>query len=179
MSVNRNTESVAAKHEEFSSRVPPSEPLTTKGHKPGVLVGNDAKPEFHAETFPPGTAPREETYQPRPAEGDASRSSGYTADAASTLTGVTSQEVHQGYGKPMQGQENVEIRKEGGHTSKHVGSGLAGVGAADAGYDSVRDKGADLPEGVEKGIRGKGSDAYPHAEERLPESAETIGSERP
>ncbi|KAK8103104.1 hypothetical protein PG984_016250 [Apiospora sp. TS-2023a] len=173
MSANRNTESVAAKHEEFSSR-----PMTTKGHKPGVLVGNDAKPEFHAEQLPAGTAPREATYQPRPAEGENNAAVQSTPDAASTLTGATSADVHQGYGKPMQGQENVELRHDGGHTSKHVGSGLAGVGAADAGYDSVRAQGADLPEGVTKGMRGKGTDAYPSAEERLPESAETVGSER-
>lgn len=177
MSANRNTESVAAKHEEFSSRVPPSEPMTTKGHKPGVLVGNDAKPEFHVEQLPAGSAPREATYQPRPAEGDSAAAAG-TADAASTLTGATSQDVYQGYGKPMQGQESVELRHDGGHTSKHVGSGLAGVGAPNAGHDTVRAQGADLPEGVTKGSRGKGTGDYPSAEERLPESAETVGSER-
>ncbi|KAK7917580.1 hypothetical protein PG985_011188 [Apiospora marii] len=176
MSATRNTESVAAKHEEFSSRVPPSEPLTTKGHKPGVLVGNDAKPEFHAEQLPAGSAPREATYQPRPAEGENAATG--NVDAASTLTGATSQDVYQGYGKPMQGQENVELRHDGGHTSKHVGSGLAGVGAPNAGRDVVRERGADLPEGVTKGSRGKATDAYPSAEERVPESAETVGSER-
>jgi len=78
----------------------------------------------------------------------------------------------------MQGQENVELRKDGQHTSKQACSGLAGVGAADSGYDNQRAKGADLPEGVNKGTRGKDTDAYPSAEERLPDSAETIRSER-
>ncbi|KAK7946180.1 uncharacterized protein PG986_010501 [Apiospora aurea] len=133
MSATRNTESVAAKHEEFSSRVPPSEPMTTKGHKPGVMVGNDAHPEFHAETLPAGSAPREATHQPRPAEGEnlyQSNEGGGADKAAATLTGATSQDVYQGYGKPMQGQENVEIRHDGQHTRKHVGSGLEGVGAS-------------------------------------------------
>ncbi|KAK8070516.1 hypothetical protein PG997_010719 [Apiospora hydei] len=171
MSATRNTESMAAKHEEFSSRAtsPASWSATTR------------TPSSTPRRCPPAARPREATHQPRPAEGEnlyQSNEGGGAAKAAATLTGATSQDVYQGYGKPMQGQENVELRHDGQHTSKHVGSGLAGVGAADAGYDSVRAKGADLPEGVTKGSRGKATDAYPTAEERLPESAETVASER-
>ncbi|KAH0052237.1 hypothetical protein KCU72_g6372, partial [Aureobasidium melanogenum] len=40
----------------FHASAPRDEPLTTTGHQPGKLVGNDAAPEFHAETLPAGTA---------------------------------------------------------------------------------------------------------------------------
>ncbi|KAK8074211.1 hypothetical protein PG994_005110 [Apiospora phragmitis] len=150
---------------------------TRNTESPGVLVGNDAKPEFHAEQLPAGSAPSEATVQPRPAEGEELHKSAGGADAASTLTGATSADVHTGYGKPMQGQENHEIRHDGQHTRKRVGAGLEGVGAS-VGDDSVRAKGADLPEGIVKGSRGKHTEDYPGAEERVPESAETVASER-
>lgn len=44
----------------FHASAPRDEPLTTTGHQPGKLVGNDAAPEFHAETLPAGTAPPEQ-----------------------------------------------------------------------------------------------------------------------
>merc|ERR1712000_718625 len=66
MSHFRNTDTMNSAQGEFHSRVKPSEPLTTKGHAPGVKVGNDAVPEFHAETHPPGTAPKENTFQRNP-----------------------------------------------------------------------------------------------------------------
>lgn len=179
MSANRNTESMAAKHEEFRSRVPPSEPLTTKGHKPGVLVGNEAVPEYHAEAFPPGTAPREHTFQPRPEEFAGQGSQAYpetTVDPLDSLPGSTSQQVHTGLGKPIQGQENRELHKDHTRKREKEGLGLAGVGAS-VGVDMARQKGADLPEGVHKGMRGKASADYPSATERVPESAETVASE--
>ncbi|KAI1073530.1 hypothetical protein F5B20DRAFT_501203 [Whalleya microplaca] len=176
MSANSNTESLAQQGE-FRSRVAPSKPLTTKGHAPGVKVGNEAVPEFHMETHAPGSAPREATHQPRPAEGEEYAS--YSAPSASeTLGGATSADVHAGLGKPMQGQEGRELH--GAHLGrrKKESAGLEGVGAS-VGVDSVREKGADLPEGVYKGGKGgKGSVDYPGAEERVPVSAEEVAAER-
>ncbi|KAI1407895.1 hypothetical protein F5Y13DRAFT_120892 [Hypoxylon sp. FL1857] len=183
MSANRNTESMAHQGE-FHSRVPPAEPLTTTGHKPGVKVGNEAIPEFHAEMHAPGTAPREHTFQPRP-EGETPAvapnvESQRLTDPADTLGGTTSQAVHTGLGKPIQGQTGAELHGDlhGDHTSrrKKEHAGLEGVGASVG--DSARQKGADLPEGVEKGTRGKGSADYPSASERIPASAEEVAAER-
>lgn len=154
--------------------MPPSEPLTTKGHAPGVLVGNDAKPEFHATAVPAGSAPAEATFKPQPVgEVPTSEGAGSTA-AADTLGGATSADVHQGYGLPLKGQTATEVRKDGKHTSTKEPSGLASVGA-NAGPDPVRQKGADLPEGVVKG--GKSKADAPSATERLPEGAETVANE--
>ncbi|KAI1363155.1 hypothetical protein F5Y08DRAFT_253026 [Xylaria arbuscula] len=174
MSASRNPESVQG---EFHSRVPPSEPLTKGGHKPGVLVGNDRVPEFHAETYPAGTAPREDTYQPRPEGEYPAQAYGNAPSAADTLTGATSADVYTGLGKPIQGQERREIEKPSGGHRKKERSGVAGVGGSE-GIDSVRQKGADLPEGVYKGMRGKGTDEYPAAEDRVPTGAEEIAAER-
>ncbi|KAI1800236.1 hypothetical protein F4811DRAFT_540153 [Daldinia bambusicola] len=178
MSATRNTESLSHQGE-FRSRVPPAEPLTTTGHKPGVKVGNDAAPEFHAEKYPPGTAPREHTFQPRPdgetpAEAPNVESQQLT-DPADTLGGTTSQAVYTGLGKPIQGQSGAELhgKLQGDHMNrrKKEHAGLEGTGASvgDVG-DTVRQKGADLPEGVEKGTKGKGSADYPPAEDRVPTS---------
>lgn len=179
MSANSNTESMAQQGE-FRNRVPPSEPLTTKGHKPGVLVGNDAVPEFHAETHPPGTAPKEASFQPRPvgeipgqAFNAAADESETRTSAADTLGGATSAQVDFGYGKPMSGMTSKE--KHG--VEKRDRNGLTGVGANDKNnvFDTARSKGADLPDGVEKGMR---TGNYTGAEDKLPESAEHLAAER-
>ncbi|KAI5860947.1 hypothetical protein GGS23DRAFT_578080 [Durotheca rogersii] len=165
---------------EFHSRVPPAEPLTTSGHKPGVQVGNDRVPEFHAQTYPPGTAPPKDTYQPRP-DGVTSAVGGQNAtDPTDSLGGTTSQAVYAGLGKPVQGQTGRELHGDlhGDTTGKRKKerSGLEGVGASLG--DTVRQKGADLPDGVEKGTRGKASASYPSATERVPASAEEVAAER-
>ncbi|KAI1658568.1 hypothetical protein F4813DRAFT_388337 [Daldinia decipiens] len=183
MSAVRNVESMSNQGE-FHSRVPPAEPLTTTGHKPGVKVGNDAAPEFHAEKHPLGTAPRENTFQPRPdsetpAEAPNIESQRLT-DPVDSLGGTTSQAVYTGLSKPIRGQSGAELHGNlhGEYTSRrkkeHVG--LEGSGASVG--DSVRQKGEDLPEGVGKGTRGKGSTEYPSAAERVPISAEELAAER-
>ncbi|KAI0405496.1 hypothetical protein F4802DRAFT_172047 [Xylaria palmicola] len=174
MSATRNPDSLQG---EFHSRVPPSEPMQMKGHKPGVMVGNDRLPEFHAEAHPAGTAPREDTYQPRP-EGEYSAQAYDAApSAADTLGGATSKDVYQGMGKPMQGQERRETEKTHGGHRKKEGTGFAGIGG-EQGVDMARQKGAHLPESVEKDTRGKGSGDYPAAEDRVPMSADEVASER-
>ena len=179
MSASRNPDAVANQGE-FHSRVPPAEPLQTGGHKPGVKVGNDALPEFHAETYPAGTAPPERSFQPRPEGEVPAQALNENLDSSSqtrttdTLPGSTSADVHTGHGKPLQGQENREMH--GHHGNRREGAGLEGVGAS-VGVDMARQKGADLPEGVEPGTRGKASADYPSASDRVPVSAETVAAE--
>ncbi|KAI1437869.1 hypothetical protein GGR50DRAFT_611343 [Xylaria sp. CBS 124048] len=174
MSATRNPDSLEG-NREFHSRIPPSEPMEKGGHKPGVLVGNDRIPEFHAETYAPGTAPPENTFKPQP-EGQVPAQDAPSAE--DTLQGATSQDVYTGMGKPLQGQEAREINKKHGRHRKKEGTGFAGVGGSQ-GVDVVREKGADLPEGVHKGMRGKASDEYPAAADRVPEGSEEVASEFP
>ncbi|KAI4866468.1 hypothetical protein F4820DRAFT_416668 [Hypoxylon rubiginosum] len=178
--MSANTESLIGQGE-FHSRKPRAEPLTTTGHKPGVKVGNDAVPEYHMEKFEPGTAPREHTFQPRPEEGEtpaeySNVETQRSTDPSDTLGGATSQSVHTGLGKPTQGQTSAELHGEHIGRRKKERAGLEGVGASVG--DSVRQKGADLPEGVEKGSKGKDSVDYPSASERVPVSAEEVAAER-
>lgn len=168
MSTNRNSEPVATQHNEFHPRVPRSEPMTTKGHKPGVMVGKDAVPEFHAETHRAGTAPSENTFRPQP---KSAQDTTTVTDAASTLTGATSQDLNQGMGKPIEGMTSQEMH---GFKRKKERSGLEGINGS-AGVNFIRRKGADLPEGVHKGV--KASEGYIGAEERIPETAETVAAE--
>ncbi|KAL8723953.1 MAG: hypothetical protein Q9166_008208 [cf. Caloplaca sp. 2 TL-2023] len=128
----RNADSITNAQGEVHPSQPRDEPLTTHGHKPGVLVGNDTAPEFTAKTLPPGSAPADRTFKPNnisevPGQADnpdVLRSHGKESTqttASSTLGGATSGDVHQGLGKPVQG-ENTRDR----------GGGLAGVGASGA-----------------------------------------------
>lgn len=170
---SRNPESLVNQGE-FTARKPRSEPMTTKGHAPGVQVGNDAVPEFHAETHPPGTAPKGNTFQPDPQDDVSLQAqSGTRTEVEDTLGGATSADVHAGLGKPTQGQTGQEL-----HGDKHVGNrknreraGLEGTGAS-AGVDMAAAKGADRPEGVTK---GPGRSEFAGATEKVPESASTSG----
>merc|ERR1711963_917810 len=95
-----NDASEAAKHGEFHPSTGGSEPLMKSGHQPGKLVGNDAAPEFNAQTLPAGSAPASSTYTPDP---DLNNQRMYQA-ASSTIGGATSADVHTGLGHPGQGQ---------------------------------------------------------------------------
>ncbi|KAH6697335.1 hypothetical protein F5X68DRAFT_238740 [Plectosphaerella plurivora] len=166
-----NTESLAKENTEFHPRVPASEPLTTKGHAPGVKVGNDAAPEFHAQTFPPGTAPSENTYQPNVQPEQApTQSAGVSA--SDTLIGATSADVHKGIGLPASGQTSQEL-----HDNSKRRAGLEGVGANLT--DPVREQRADVS--IPPGARGKSGNPsdIPGAENLVGESAETVAAERP
>ncbi|KAI4280205.1 MAG: hypothetical protein L6R35_005956, partial [Caloplaca aegaea] len=138
----RNPDAMTNYQGEFQPHKPRDEPSTTHGHKPGVLVGNDTAPEFTAKTLPPGTAPADRTFAPNstsevPGQAnnpDVLRSHGkestYTT-ASSTLGGATSADVHQGLGKPVQGQSSSELH--GGNTAgAGREGGLVGVGASGA-----------------------------------------------
>ncbi|CZR54281.1 uncharacterized protein PAC_04164 [Phialocephala subalpina] len=166
---------------EFHSSVPRSEPLTTKGHAPGTKVGNDAAPEFHAETIPAGTAPSSRTFEPQtqneiPGQAMNPHISKETwTKAEDTIGGATSVDVHTGYGHPGSGQTSNELRGDG----RKEKNGLAGVGADQ--NDSFRERGldTDFPVGT-KGKSGtqEARQNVPGVEEREPVSAEQVASER-
>lgn len=187
MSASRNVDALANQGE-FSSRVPPSEPLADgswvrypplkvvstsprrstcsdiyscfqQQHKPGVKVGNDAAPEFSAKTYPPGTAPRENMYQPNPQSEIPGQSLNEQVDSSAGATsaldmpGSTSQDVHNAtqFGKPVQGQTSTEHHGSGKKDSSGVGSRITGgykPGGVEIGDGSVQSKvrglGADL-----------------------------------
>ncbi|KAJ4373273.1 hypothetical protein N0V83_003567 [Neocucurbitaria cava] len=130
---SRNPDAVVNQGVEFHARAPPSEPLTSKGHQPGKLVGNEKVPTFEAEVLPAGSAPSKDTYQPNP---ELNNQKLYQ-DASSTLTGADSGSVHTGLGHPGQGQTSQELHKD-----NRKGHGLAGLA------ESVPDKGG-ISQGVE------------------------------
>ncbi|KAM4065187.1 hypothetical protein HRG_004476 [Hirsutella rhossiliensis] len=168
MSASKNPEAMTAAQGEFRSRVPPSEPMTTRGHAPGVKVGKDRVPEFHAEAHMPGTAPANQSFRPGPV-GEFAGHAG--TNAFDSLTGASSADVHQGYGHPGEGMTSQELH---GGKRKKVGAGLEGVGANSS--DPMREYGLDREHPT--GYRGKATEGYPDAEERLPVSAEKVASER-
>ena len=199
---SRNPDAVANQGNEFHAARPRDEPLTTSGvspsplckpsiqchltipshhqHKPGVKVGNDAAPEFHAKTLPPGSAPADRTFQPNPVSevpGQAlndnvlrghGKESTHTT-ASSTLGGSTSADVYQGLGKPLQGQTNNEAK---GGTKKVREGGLVGVGSSEAGpMKGVDERVQESQRGLEKEegvLAGKRGDKTEVGAEELP-----------
>lgn len=170
-----NVDAMSNAQGEFHSRIPPSEPLTTKGHAPGVKVGNDAVPEFSAQTLPAGSAPADRTFKPNTESeipGQAMNpiiSKETWTRAEDTLGGATSADLHQGYGHPGSGQTSNELKGDG----RKDRSGLEGRGGdPNQGY---------VPKGAERdhepGVRGDRENLL-SAEERLPVSAEEVAAER-
>lgn len=168
----------------YLHRMPPSKFTTLltvpSQHKPGVLVGNDAAPEFSAKTLPPGSAPAERTFKPNAGSevpGQANndlteRSHGKEStktSASDTLGGSTSSDVHTGLGHPGQGQTSRELRHDknvGGH-----GGGLAGVGASAASGNQMADertqesqRASEKEEGVYAGTRSSKREPQPDGE---------------
>ncbi|KAJ5226495.1 hypothetical protein N7468_007720 [Penicillium chermesinum] len=191
MSTLNNVDSVAnAKQGSFKPSIAPDAPQTTKGHKPGVKVNEaDQRPEFHMETHPPGTAPASNSYTPNADEtgsqannpnvlGSQDKEATYTS-AGDTLMGATSQDVHTGLGKPLQGQTNVELAHDGAHGRKKQTSGLEGVGASSGGRGIERQfpdqRALEKEEGAAAGTRGNKADRA--AENMNPEPAETMDRE--
>jgi hypothetical protein len=164
----------------FHASAPRDEPLTKSGHQPGKLVGNDAIPEFHAQTLPAGTAPPERyvcspltisniiltafqsTFKPN---NDADATS--TVSAQDTIGGATSQQVHTGLGHPGSGQTSSELR----HDNQRTG-GVDGLKTAVQGGTVD----ARLPENAgqrnpESDVIGGTRSNVPSADERTPNSA--------
>jgi len=117
MSETRNIDAVADGRQ-FAGHVAGSEPMLKGGHQLGRKVGNDAAPEFRAQTLPAGSAPAESTYTPNPDLNN----QGMYQKASETLQGATSADVHTGSGHPGQGQTSQEL-----HDKTRVGKGLAGL----------------------------------------------------
>jgi len=190
----RNADSMTNAQGEFNPHKPRDEPLTTKGHKPGVITSDkDAAPEFSAQTLPAGTAPADRTFQPNPvsetpgqADNDAvlrshGKESTYT-NANDTLGGATSGDVHTGLGHPGQGQTSNEVKHDGQHTSKKVGSGLDGIATGGSG---LRDEGSAEARRLERDTTEHGpNSAREHnatvagSESKEPATAEEVASER-
>lgn len=75
--------------------------LTSSQHKLGVAASEaDAAPEFHAQVLPAGTAPTDKTHTPNP---DLNNQKMYT-NAAETITGSTSKDVHKNIGSGGDGE---------------------------------------------------------------------------
>lgn len=138
-----------------------------------------------------GTAPASSSYTPNPVSevggqannpnvnGGSEKEPTYTS-AADTLMGSTSADVHQGLGKPLQGQTNVELNHDGQHGRKKQSAGLEGMGAStqDRGIERQfpEQRGLEREEAGVSGTRGNKSARAP-AEEMQPESAETLDKE--
>ncbi|KAJ5331983.1 hypothetical protein N7476_001766 [Penicillium atrosanguineum] len=190
MSTLNNVESVTHQQGSFKPSIAREGPITDKGHKPGVKVNEaDQRPEYHMESFPPGTAPASNSYTSNTNEVGSQadnpnvlrahgKESTYTSPA-DTLTGATSQDVHTGLGKPLQGQSGVELAHDGAHGRKKQSSGLGGVGATHEhrGLERqfVNQRGLEREEGANAGTRGNKADRA--AEDMETEGAETLDSE--
>ncbi|KNG44344.1 hypothetical protein TW65_08695 [Stemphylium lycopersici] len=169
MSQNKNPEAVSDSRE-FAGHIAPSEPLMTGGHQPGKLVGNDAVPEFNAQTLPAGSAPADKTFQPNP---ELNNQKMYH-QASDTLQGATSADVHTGLGHPGQGQTSQDL-----HDGSRGPQGLAGLTSgvkdqqAGGTVEALKDDPAhaaqrnlgDVPTGQRGNVGG------PAAEEREPSQA--------
>ncbi|KAF2104343.1 hypothetical protein NA57DRAFT_70553 [Rhizodiscina lignyota] len=204
MSATRNEDAVAAvtnQGGQFHSKIERDEPLTTHGHKPGVKASPaDNAPEFHAQTLPPGTAPADRTFRPN-ANNEVPPVVDYSSNvdpeherstATDTLGGASSADVHTGLGHPGQGQTSTEIRHDGQHSRAKQGTGLVGTGASGMETGGVvnaskavnpHDPAFANQRGLEKeeaGVAGeRGNIGGPSAEERIPESSETVAAEAP
>lgn len=132
--------------------------------------------------LPAGSAPPKNTFEPQ-TEGEAPPVQNYykdgvgegeTAKASETIVGATSADVHQGLGKPVEGQSSKELR-DGTHTSGGVEAvgGRANQATVDP-HDPqhISQRALDKDDAVV----GRGDKAS--AQDRVPESAETVASER-
>ncbi len=95
------------------------------------------------------------------------------------MPGATNGDVYNAstFARPAEGQMSRELHGAHAGTRKKERSGLEGVGAtvSDDTVDArARALGADLPEGLERGVRGKG----PGATEAIPASAVEVAAEK-
>ena len=145
-------------------------------HAPGVKVGNDAVPEFSAQTLPAGSAPSNNTHQIAPIPGDDQNLDVYSdvrTRAEESIPGVTSADVTRGVGRPLYGQTSNELRR----AHRKARYGLVGVGADPR--DPVRERALDKDYPTSKtGGNGISGPDITGAEDRLPESAEAVAAER-
>ncbi|OIW22742.1 hypothetical protein CONLIGDRAFT_147954 [Coniochaeta ligniaria NRRL 30616] len=170
--------------DQFHARVPPTQTHGGRWHKPGNEQGKEAIPEFHAQTYPPGTAPPESTYQPHntyetPVEGGPVDYPGATSQDVYNATGVQE-------GRPLQGQTGRELHGAHPGKRKKERSGLEGVGATGRDEPTVERKvreGAFDKEEAAKGQRGKsgaaeGGMAWEGVEAAQPYRAEHVSGRK-
>ena len=99
-------------------------------------------------------------------------------DASTTITGATSSDVHTGLGHPGQGQTSSESRD----AEKAGGGGLTGL-ADSVRQGNVKDLKDDPRHADQRNLGDvptgqRGNTGGPAAEERFPESAESVAAER-
>ncbi|KAJ9632122.1 hypothetical protein H2203_000523 [Taxawa tesnikishii (nom. ined.)] len=201
MSANSNLEgaqgSAANNNGQFHASVPRSEPMMTSGHQPGSIHSKkDAAPEFSAQTLPAGSAPADRTFKPNPNNEAPTTNQDYAGNvdpeserqsASDTLGGATSADVHTGLGHPGQGQSSNELHHGGQRGGSKQGSGMQGVGASGAASGQLADphdpqhtnlRAVDVDEA--RIPRGTAQEAGAgNAENRQPETADTVASEAP
>ena len=151
-------------------------------------MGNDKAPEFSAQTLPPGTAPKESTFQPNPTDEappvmpDNADPEAEQTKASDTIIGSTSGDVHTGLGHPGAGQSSAEMRHDGEKGRKNPGQGLQGVGAATQEFKTVDASDPKFKQhrvlDSDEAEPGRGTIGGPAAEEREPVSADQVASER-
>ncbi|KAE8164912.1 hypothetical protein BDV40DRAFT_298003 [Aspergillus tamarii] len=168
-----------------------TQPLADKGHwhQPGRKVSpKDHAPEFHAKTYPPGTAPASNSYTPNTQSEVGSQAQNPNVErshgkesvkttADQSLQGATSKDMHTGLGQPGGGQTSAELRHDGQQHRKNPGGGLEGVGASkeprtERQIPGLRGLERDEAQGGQRGDKGALA-----AEDRQPESAETLAAE--
>ncbi|KAK4673895.1 hypothetical protein QC763_115950 [Podospora pseudopauciseta] len=168
---------------EFRSRVPPSRPMDTHGHQIGQPIGREAIPEFHAKTYPPGSAPKESTFYPNPIHEIPGQAMNPNMDpslrtSALDIPGADSKEIYNESGagsRPIEGQTANEIRHEKARKTDRLG--IAAHGGTDTTGDGsiggiLRERGMELPGDKERKVLGKGISAT----ERDAATSEEIGS---
>ena len=117
-------------------------------HQPGRKVSpNDKAPEFQTKVLPPGSAPKDRTFYPQPADHEFPPVAKYMNDAEleedvpittgeDTIGSTDSADVDKGLGKPLSGELSSELRHNGMHKRKREKQGLERVGA-DGGGDKI------------------------------------------
>lgn len=164
--------------------------MVTEQHQIGQKVGNEAIPEFRAETYPPGTAPKEHSYQPNPISEIPGQALNDNMDpslrsGALDIPGSTSQDVYNAntFARAMEGQTSREIHGAHAGKRKKEREGLEGVGASTGDNTiegKVRQIGADRPGEVRRGPRRMeetGSEGGYEANQKIPVRADEIASE--
>lgn len=101
--------------------------------------------------------------------------------ASDTLGGATSGDVHTGLGHPGQGQTSQELHHDGQHGRKNQGQGLQGVGATATEFKTADPHDPDMKHlralDKDEAEVGRGTVGGPPAQDRVPESAETVATE--
>jgi len=107
-------------------------------HQIGQKIGHEAIPEFHAKTYPPGTAPKEHSFTPNTTSDIPGQALNPDMDpslrtGALDMPGSTSKDIYKDslYSRLMEGQTSREMEGAyAGHKRKKERSGLEGVGAS-------------------------------------------------